>query len=132
MTTITEEKNNMIRCWENSSSDLGLSALHTHLENARQYCQSLPTFKRNSEIVLSDSKIDDLLLDMFRAEFHLKFLWGSRGASVSSSERYSKFEQVLNVMSEKCESSATDLCVDAACLLSPQSESKSVVQSTAV
>lgn len=48
-------------------------------------------------------QVDDLLLDMFRTEFHLKFLWGSRGASVSANDRHSKFEQVLTVMSEKCE-----------------------------
>lgn len=91
--------------WEASSSDLGLSTLYSHLNSSRQFHKSLPTFKRNSEIVLSDSRIDDLLTDMFRTEFHLKFLWGSRGATVSPSDRHFKFEEVLNVMSEKCENS---------------------------
>ncbi len=89
--------------WETSTPDLGLSTLYSHLNSTRQFYKSLATFKRNSEIVLADAKVDDLLLDMFRTEFHLKFLWGSRGAIVESAERHSKFEQVLNVMSEKCE-----------------------------
>lgn len=42
-------------------------------------------------------------MDAFHTEFHLKFLWGSRGASVTAEERHAKFEQVLTVMSEKCE-----------------------------
>ncbi|KAG8335603.1 hypothetical protein J6590_064315 [Homalodisca vitripennis] len=50
-----------------------------------------------------EEQVDDLLLDMFRTEFHLKFLWGSRGATVSAADRHSKFEQVLTVMSDKCE-----------------------------
>lgn len=47
--------------------------------------------------------MDDLLLDMFRTEFHLKFLWGSKGSAVNVLQRYKKFEQILNVMSAKCQ-----------------------------
>lgn len=89
--------------WESSTSDLGLGTLWAHLEAARRFCDALPTFRRNAEIVLADSKVDDLLLDAFRTEFHLKFLWGSRGAAVHAEERHAKFDQVLTVMSEKCE-----------------------------
>ncbi|XP_075214377.1 breast cancer anti-estrogen resistance protein 3 homolog isoform X2 [Lycorma delicatula] len=89
--------------WETSTSDFGLTTLFSHLETARKFGDSIQTFRRNAEIVLGDSKVDDLLLDMFCTEFHLKFLWGSRGATVSPDERHSKFEQVLTVMSEKCE-----------------------------
>lgn len=92
--------------WETSTSDFGLGTLFSHLEMARKFGESVPTFRRNAEIVLGDSKVDDLLLDAFRTEFHLKFLWGSRGATVSPQDRHSKFEQVLTVMSEKCEPSA--------------------------
>ncbi|KAK3908964.1 Breast cancer anti-estrogen resistance protein 3-like protein [Frankliniella fusca] len=89
--------------WESSTSDFGLGVMWAHLEAARRFCDSLPTFRRNSQIVLGDSKVDDLLLDAFRTEFHLKFLWGSRGATVHAEERHAKFDQVLTVMSEKCE-----------------------------
>lgn len=92
-----------INQWEACSPDLGLGTLYSHLNASRQFHNLLPTLRRNAEIVLNDSKIDHLLFDMFRTEFHMKFLWGSRGAKVNASERYSKFQQVLNVMSEKCE-----------------------------
>ena len=95
--------NACISPWESSTSDFGLGTLWAHLEACRRFGDSLPTFKRNSEIVLGDSKVDDLLLDAFRTEFHLKFLWGSRGATVHAEERHAKFDQVLTVMSEKCE-----------------------------
>ncbi|XP_034231464.1 LOW QUALITY PROTEIN: breast cancer anti-estrogen resistance protein 3 homolog [Thrips palmi] len=95
--------NACIAPWESSTSDFGLGTMWAHLEAARRFGDSMPTFRRNSEIVLSDSKVDDLLLDAFRTEFHLKFLWGSRGASVDAEERHAKFDQVLTVMSEKCE-----------------------------
>lgn len=95
--------NACIAPWESSTSDFGLGTMWAHLEAARRFGDSMPTFRRNSEIVLSDAKVDDLLLDAFRTEFHLKFLWGSRGATVDAEERHAKFDQVLTVMSEKCE-----------------------------
>ncbi|RZF35122.1 hypothetical protein LSTR_LSTR009428 [Laodelphax striatellus] len=91
--------------WETCAADSGLSTLLLHLEAARKFSSSIAMLRRNAEIVLGDSKVDDLLLDMFRTEFHLKFLWGSRGAAVASAERHNKFEQVLTVMSLKCEAS---------------------------
>uniref|UniRef100_A0A1B6CI19 SH2 domain-containing protein n=1 Tax=Clastoptera arizonana TaxID=38151 RepID=A0A1B6CI19_9HEMI len=102
-TTISTLETSCLSSWESSTSDFGLSTLFAHLETARKFGESINSFRRNSEIVLGDSKVDELLLDMFRTEFHLKFLWGSRGAVVSAPERHSKFEQVLTVMSEKCE-----------------------------
>lgn len=86
-----------------STSDFGLTTVFAHLEAGRKFASMLPSFRRNSEIVLGDSKVDELILDMFRTEFHLKFLWGSRGANVCTDERHAKFDQVLTVMSEKCE-----------------------------
>lgn len=88
--------------WE-SAADFGLGTWFAHMESARKFGESLAMFRRNSEIVLEDSKVDELLTDAFHTEFHLKFLWGSRGACVAAEERHAKFEQVLTVMSEKCE-----------------------------
>lgn len=76
-----------------------------HLEAGRRFASALASFRRNAEIVLGDSKVDTLLLDLFRTEFQLKFLWGSRGAVADASERHAKFDQVLTLMSEKCEPS---------------------------
>ena len=94
--------NSCLGPWE-STADFGLGILFAHMESARKFGESLAMFRRNAEIVLGDSKVDELLMDAFHTEFHLKFLWGSRGASVTAEERHAKFEQVLNVMSEKCE-----------------------------
>jgi len=41
------------------------------------------------------------LVSFYRTEFHVKFLWGSKGALVTSEDRHAKFEQVLTVMAEK-------------------------------
>jgi len=46
-----------------------------------------------------------LLSDAFRTEFHIKFLWGSRGATVAPEERHLKFIQVLDAMYDKCAAS---------------------------
>lgn len=37
----------------------------------------------------------------YRTEFHLKFLWGSKGALALADERHLKLEQVLSLMAEK-------------------------------
>lgn len=36
-----------------------------------------------------------------RTEFHIKFLWGCKGAFVAAEERHLKFEQVLGMMADK-------------------------------
>lgn len=91
--------------WEQSASDYGLQLLLLHLELGRTFVQQCTTYRRNGEIVLDNVKYDNSILDMFKTEFHLKFLWGNKGANVAAVERYTKFDQVLQVMSERCESS---------------------------
>ncbi|XP_053997545.1 breast cancer anti-estrogen resistance protein 3 homolog isoform X1 [Hylaeus anthracinus] len=91
--------------WENSAPDCGLSIVWSHLETARRMAENLPLFRRNAEIVLEGSRSDELLSDAFRTEFHIKFLWGSRGATVAPEERHLKFTQVLDAMYDKCSSS---------------------------
>lgn len=45
---------------------------------------------------------------IFRTEFHIKFLWGSKGALVAAEDRHTKFEQVLTAMADKfCSNSDT-------------------------
>ncbi|XP_043265116.1 SH2 domain-containing protein 3C isoform X2 [Colletes gigas] len=90
--------------WENSAPDCGLSIVWSHLESARRMAENLPLFRRNAEIVLEGSRSDELLSDAFRTEFHIKFLWGSRGATVAPEERHLKFTQVLDAMFDKCSS----------------------------
>ncbi|CAG9769770.1 unnamed protein product [Ceutorhynchus assimilis] len=87
--------------WESSTQDFGLATLLNHLQSARKYMEMRHMYQRNAEIVLGEARMDELTLDMFRTEFHLKFLWGSRGACANGPERHCKFEQVLTVMAEK-------------------------------
>ncbi|CAH0557408.1 unnamed protein product [Brassicogethes aeneus] len=87
--------------WETNTQDFGLSTLLAHMQAARKYMESSGTFQRNAEIVLGEARMDELTLDMFRTEFQLKFLWGSRGAYAPPIERHSKFDQVLSIMAEK-------------------------------
>lgn len=91
--------------WENSAPDCGLSIVWSHLEAARKLAESLPLFRRNAEIALEGCRSDELLSDAFRTEFHIKFLWGSRGATVAPEERHLKFTQVLDAMYDKCTTS---------------------------
>lgn len=46
---------------------------------------------------------DDELLEVFKTDFQLRLLWGSRGASVNQSDRYSKFNLILTALSRKLE-----------------------------
>ena len=95
--------------WESTESDYGLSIIVKHLEEARAFGSSLALFQRNAEHLLADETIalEDLTLDTFRTEFHLKFLWGSRGAAAVAHERHAKFQSVLQTLSELCEPSKT-------------------------
>lgn len=89
--------------WEHSTADYGLQLLLSHLEQQRLVMQQLPTLRRNGQIVCENVKLDDIVLDLFRTEFHLLFLWGARGAAVASWERHAKLMQVLAAMSVRCE-----------------------------
>ncbi|XP_046643911.1 breast cancer anti-estrogen resistance protein 3 homolog isoform X1 [Daphnia pulicaria] len=86
--------------------DFGLDLLASHMELIRSWSLNLPLYLRNSRKALEQvSTIDEFLTDVFRTEFHLKFLWGSRGVSAEREQRYVKFEQVLSVLSESREPS---------------------------
>ena len=79
--------------------------LLTHLQEARSIGQSLSLYKRNAQLILgeSTSHMDDMTLDIFRTEFHLKFLFGSKAAAVDSHERMAMFQRVIMTLSEHCE-----------------------------
>ncbi|KAF5282801.1 hypothetical protein FQR65_LT02798 [Abscondita terminalis] len=86
---------------ESHAQDFGLSILLAHFECARKFLDSISMFQRNAEIVLGEARMEDLTLDMFKTEFQMKFLWGTRGAFAMAVDRFIKFEQVLDVMAEK-------------------------------
>lgn len=96
--------------WESNTQDFGLTTLLNHLETARKYMDTSASYKRNAEIVLGEARMEELTIDMFRTEFQMKFLWGSRGAFVPAHERHSKFEQVLSAIADKyCNSTRDDV-----------------------
>lgn len=90
-----------LNIWEINTQDFGLGTLLAHLESARKFLDSLSIFQRNAEIVLGEARMEDLTLDMFKTEFQIKFLWGSRGAFATPVDRYNKFEQLLDVVADK-------------------------------
>ena len=89
----------------NCGPDFGLDVLSNHLNLVRSWSVNLPLYMRNARIVLENARLDQVLLDVFRTEFQMKFLWGSRGATSESAQRHGKFEQVLYALSERCEPS---------------------------
>jgi len=91
--------------WESSTNDYGLNILLSQMELGRQLVHEWDNFQRNGQIVLDGLKFEHLILDMFRTEFHRRFLWGRRACNVPFMERYEKFKQVLDFLSQKCESS---------------------------
>lgn len=69
------------------------------MESARKFSENVATYRRNAEIVLGDcSRNEELIIDTFKTEFHMKFLWGSRGAMSPAVDRHHKFEQILTVL----------------------------------
>ncbi|XP_070507292.1 breast cancer anti-estrogen resistance protein 3 homolog [Chironomus tepperi] len=87
---------------ETTTQDFGFGILFLHLDAARGFGNNLPLYRQNAKIVMSEhSRVDTLLEEAFRTEFHIKFLWGSKGALAPTEERHTKFEQVLGMMADK-------------------------------
>ncbi|XP_035226871.1 breast cancer anti-estrogen resistance protein 3 homolog [Stegodyphus dumicola] len=84
------------------SDDFGLQLLADHLALGRNIIQQIPGFIKNGQLSLRSVKYDDILLDMFSTEFHLRMLWGYRGSVVHSEERHQKFQKVLQLLHNKC------------------------------
>lgn len=98
-----------VTTWESKSDDFGMFINFLHLDSARSFLSNLSLFRKNARIILEESlsRIDELLSDAFRTEFHVKFLWGSKGAAVLAHERHTKLERVLSLMSSKFQQSAS-------------------------
>lgn len=54
-------------------------------------------------LFFTDFQADADLLEIFRTDFQLRLLWGSRGAAVNQAERYDKFNLILTALSRKLE-----------------------------
>lgn len=87
--------------WE--TSDHGCDIMLCHLEAAREMAQNSEKYTTNALKVLQGFEVDKDLLEVFKTDFQLRLLWGSRGATVNQADRYSKFNLILTALSRKLE-----------------------------
>ncbi|XP_069050425.1 breast cancer anti-estrogen resistance protein 3 isoform X2 [Lepisosteus oculatus] len=87
--------------WE--SSDQGCEIMMRHLEAARVVAENADSYSANVERVLQDFQPNEDMLEIFKTDFQLRLLWGSKGATVNQSERYEKFKLILTALSRKLE-----------------------------
>ncbi|TDH08861.1 hypothetical protein EPR50_G00102310 [Perca flavescens] len=87
--------------WE--TSDQGCDIMLRHLEDARYVAHNANTYTANAQELLQGFTCDEDLLEVFKTDFQLRLLWGSRGASVNQSDRYNKFNLILTALSRKLE-----------------------------
>ncbi|XP_054646178.1 breast cancer anti-estrogen resistance protein 3 isoform X3 [Dunckerocampus dactyliophorus] len=87
--------------WE--TSDQGCDIMLRHLEAARAVAHNAQSYTENAQNIMHGFQCDEDLLEVFKTDFQLRLLWGSRGASVNQSDRYSKFSLILTALSRKLE-----------------------------
>ncbi|NXM77844.1 BCAR3 protein, partial [Serilophus lunatus] len=93
--------------WE--SSDPSGEIMLKHLATARVIAQNTETYRQTAERLLEGFQPDEELSEIFKTEFQMRLLWGSKGAQVNQSERYEKFNQILTALSRKLEPPAVRL-----------------------
>lgn len=91
--------------FEQSSVDCGLQQICDHLSSAPNLMKQLFHYRRIARSVLDAFKAEELLLDMFRTEFHRQFLFGFRAADIDSDEKFDKLDKIVEQLAAKCESS---------------------------
>lgn len=75
-------------------------------EDAKICVAMTDVFQKNAEAAFGHIKCsDDLLIDLFRTEFHIRLFWGSNGAAAypnNFNERHEKFARVLSALAAIC------------------------------
>uniref|UniRef100_A0A8D0GCE0 BCAR3 adaptor protein, NSP family member n=1 Tax=Sphenodon punctatus TaxID=8508 RepID=A0A8D0GCE0_SPHPU len=87
--------------WENT--DQSCEIMLKHLATARFIAQNADLYRTNAGRILEGFQPDDEMSEIFKTEFQMRLLWGSKGARVNQSERYEKFNQILTALSRKLE-----------------------------
>ncbi|XP_064004105.1 breast cancer anti-estrogen resistance protein 3 isoform X2 [Pogoniulus pusillus] len=93
--------------WE--SNDQSCEIMLKHLATARQIAQNAAMYRSTAERVLEGFQPDEEMSEIFKTEFQMRLLWGSKGAQVNQNERYEKFSQILTALSRKLEPPALKL-----------------------
>ncbi|XP_038216402.1 breast cancer anti-estrogen resistance protein 3 homolog [Zerene cesonia] len=93
--------------------EFDFNATAAHLEAARHYPDQVDMFKRNARTVVQEmsslgSTLDPSLLELFRTEFHINFLWGERGALTTPNQRFARLTDILTTMATKLVTHAPD------------------------
>ncbi|KAM9689306.1 breast cancer anti-estrogen resistance protein 3 isoform 2-T4 [Trichechus inunguis] len=87
--------------WE--KNDQSCEIMLNHLATARLMAEAADTYRMNAEKILEGFLPDEEMSEIFKTEFQMRLLWGSKGAQVNQTERYEKFNQILTVLSRKLE-----------------------------
>ncbi|XP_062047751.1 breast cancer anti-estrogen resistance protein 3 isoform X1 [Lepus europaeus] len=87
--------------WE--KNDQSCEIMLNHLAAARLMAQAADSYRANAERVLAGFQPDEEMSEVFKTEFQMRLLWGSKGAEVNQTERYEKFSQILTALSRKLE-----------------------------
>ncbi|NXU48847.1 BCAR3 protein, partial [Turnix velox] len=87
--------------WENS--DQSCEIMLKHLGTARQIAEKAEMYSLAAEKMLEGFQPDEEMSEIFKTEFQMRLLWGSKGAQVNQNERYEKFKQILTALSRKLE-----------------------------
>uniref|UniRef100_A0A8C5LCQ5 Breast cancer anti-estrogen resistance 3 n=2 Tax=Jaculus jaculus TaxID=51337 RepID=A0A8C5LCQ5_JACJA len=106
--TVTFEGTDM---WE--KNDQSCEIMLNHLATARIMAAAADNYRMNAERILADFQPDEEMSEIFKTEFQMRLLWGSKGADVNQTERYEKFSQILTALSRKLEPppvKQTELC----------------------
>ncbi|XP_030228756.1 breast cancer anti-estrogen resistance protein 3 isoform X2 [Gadus morhua] len=90
-----------LELWE--TSDQGCDIMLRHLEAARGMAHHAHRYTQHALRALEGFQCDEDLLEVFKTDFQQRLLWGSRGATVNQSDRYSKFTLILTALSRKLE-----------------------------
>ncbi|XP_075616056.1 breast cancer anti-estrogen resistance protein 3 isoform X1 [Balearica regulorum gibbericeps] len=89
--------------WE--SNDQSCEIMLKHLATARQIAQNAEMYSLTAARMLEGFQPDEEMSEIFKTEFQMRLLWGSKGAQVNQNERYKKFRQILTALSRKLEPS---------------------------
>lgn len=97
-----------------NSLEFDFNATAAHLDTARHFPDQVEMFKRNARTVVQEMSslgptLDPVLLELFRTEFHINFLWGERGALTTPNQRFARLTDILSAMATKLANQQPDV-----------------------